>query len=285
MNWRKIRIIAWKYLLEVRQNKSVMMSLGLVPLIILVILPLVMLVVAGQAGSAQTFNDPDIQMMFERMPASLTKVMEGLNETQLTIMMILGYLFAPMFLIMPLMSASSIAAESFAGERERKTLEALLYTPATDSELFFGKALAAFLPTVLIAWVSFVLYSLVLNIAGYPVFGRIWFPIPSWYPLVFWVTPAIAALGVGATVLISARVQTFMGAYQTSGSLVVIVLALVAGQATGVVYLSGWVGMVLGFIIWLIAGILFFLAIQQFNRKTLLYQKANQYRRLLLYKS
>lgn len=275
MNWRKIKIIAWKDLLEVRQNKSVLISLGMVPLIILVILPLVMLIVAGQSGSADAFKDPDIQMMFDRMPEAMTRSMQGFNDTQMTIMMILGYLFAPMFLIMPLMSATSIAAESFAGERERKTLEALLYTPATDSELFFGKALAAFLPTLLIAWVAFILYSLVLNIAGYPLFGEIWFPLPSWYPLVFWVTPAIAALGVGATVLISTKVQTFMGAYQTSGSLVVIVLALVAGQATGVVYLSAWVGIVLGFIVWLVAGILFFLAIRQFNRKTLLLQSTS----------
>ena len=214
----------------------------------------------------------NIQMMIERMPAALTQSMQGFNDTQTTIMMILGYLFAPMFLIMPLMSATSIAAESFAGERERKTLEALLYTPATDSELFFGKALAAFLPTMVIAWISFILYSLVLNIAGFPLFGEVWFPLPSWYPLVFWVTPAIAALGVGATVLISTKVQTFMGAYQTSGSLVVIVLALVAGQATGVVYLSAWVGIVLGFVIWLVAGVLFYLAIRKFNRKTLLLQ-------------
>ena len=272
MNWRKIKIIAWKDLLEVRQNKSVLISLGMVPLIILVILPLVFLIIAGQTGSADALKDPDIQMMFERMPAALTQSMQGFNDTQTTIMMILGYLFAPMFLIMPLMSATSIAAESFAGERERKTLEALLYTPATDSELFFGKALAAFLPTLVIAWISFILYSLVLNIAGFPLFGEVWFPLPSWYPLVFWVTPAIAALGVGATVLISTKVQTFMGAYQTSGSLVVIVLALVAGQATGVVYLSAWVGIVLGFVIWLVAGVLFYLAIRKFNRKTLLLQ-------------
>ena len=275
MNWRKIKIITWKDLLEVRQNKSVMISIGVVPLIILVILPLVFLIIAGQTGSAEAFNDPDLQMMFERMPTSLMQSTEGLNDTQLTLMMILGYLFAPMFLIMPLMFSASIAAESFAGEKERKTMEALLYTPASDSELFIGKSLAAFIPAVLIAWLSFVLYTLVLNIAGYPVFGQIWFPIPSWYPLVFWVTPAFAALGVGATVLISAKAQTFMSAYQTSGSLVILVLGLVVGQAAGVIYLSGWVGMLLGLIIWLAAGILFFIAIQQFNRKTLLYQKAN----------
>ncbi len=36
MNWRKIRIIAWKDILEVRQNKSVLISMVLVPLIIMV---------------------------------------------------------------------------------------------------------------------------------------------------------------------------------------------------------------------------------------------------------
>ena len=53
MNWRKIKIIAWKDLLEVRQNKSVLISLAMVPLIILVILPLVFLIIAGQTGICQ----------------------------------------------------------------------------------------------------------------------------------------------------------------------------------------------------------------------------------------
>ncbi len=275
MNWRKIRIITWKDLLEVSQNKSVLISMVMVPLIIMVILPAVMLVVANNPSAAKSLNDPDLQMMFERMPASISNNLAGMNEVQSTVTMILGFLFAPMFLIMPLMLSSSIAAESFAGERERKTLEGLLYTSATDSELFIGKALAAFVPAVLISLISFLIYTLVLNIGGYPLFGYIWFPLNSWYPLVFWVSPAFAALGVGATVLISARVQTFMGAYQASGSLVILVLGLVAGQASGLIYLSVLVGLVLGFVIWLAAGILFFLAIKQFNRKTLLYQSAH----------
>ncbi len=276
MSWRKIRIIAWKDLLEVRQNKSVVLSIVLMPVIILVILPLVMLLVSGNAGTADTFTgDPDLQMMFERIPASLSATMEGMNEIQTGLVMMLGYFFAPMFLIMPLMSSASISAESFAGEKERKTMEALLYTAATDTELFIGKSLAAFIPSVLIAWVSFLLYILVLNLGGWSIFGQIWFPLPSWYPLVFWVTPAFAALGIAATVLISTRVQTFMAAYQTSSSLVVLVLALVMGQAAGVVYLSVWVGLVLGLVIWLAAGILFFIGIQQFNRKNLLLQSAS----------
>jgi ABC-type Na+ efflux pump permease subunit len=239
------------------------------------VLPVVMLVVANTTGSAEALNDPDLQMMFERIPPSISLMLGEMNEVQLSIAMILGFLFAPMFLIMPLMLSASIAAESFAGERERKTLEALLYTSATDTELFIGKALAAFVPAVLVSLVSFLIYAIVLNVGGYPLFGYLWFPLPTWYPLVFWVMPAFAALGVGATVLISAKVQTFMGAYQASGSLVVLVLGLMVGQASGLIYLSVWVGIILGFIIWLAAGILFFLAIQQFNRKTLLYQSAH----------
>jgi len=150
MNWRKIRIIAWKDILEVRQNKSVLISMVMVPLIIMVVLPAVMLVVVNTTGSADALNDPDIQMMFERIPPSIAQMLGNLNDAQLSVAMILGFLFAPMFLIMPLMLSSSIAAESFAGERERKTLEALLYTAATDTELFVGKALAAFVPAVLL---------------------------------------------------------------------------------------------------------------------------------------
>jgi len=275
LSLRKIKIITWKDLLEVKQNKSVILSLGLVPLLIMVVMPMVMLIVASSSGSADAFKDPDIQMMFERMPATISNELAGMNDVQVTMAMMLGYLFAPMFLILPLVFSASIAAESFAGERERKTLEALLYTSASDAELFIGKALAAFVPAVLIAWVSFALYIVVLNAAGYPLFGRIWFPFVSWYPLVFWVTPALAAVGVGATVLISAKVQTFMGAYQTSGSLVVLVLGLFAGQASGVLYLSAGVGLIIGLVFWLAAGVLIFLSIQQFNRKSLLLQKAN----------
>lgn len=275
LNIRNIKIIVWKDLLEVRQNKSVIVSLAMVPLIIMVVMPLVFLILANQPATAQSLNDPDLATFFSNLPASMTASMEGMNEIQLSMALMLGYLFAPMFLILPIMTSASIASESFAGERERKTLEALLYTPASDAELFIGKALAAFIPSVLVSLLSFVLYTIVLNAGGFPLFGRLWFPFSPWYTLVFWISPGLAAFAVGLTVLISTRVQTFMGAYQTSSVMVVLVLGLVAGQAAGVLYLSNTISLILGFIIWLAAAILIFFAIQQFNRKSLLYQKAN----------
>jgi hypothetical protein len=71
-------------------------------------------------------------------------------------------------------------------------------------------------------------------------------------------------------VLISAKVQTFMGAYQTSASLVVLVLALLAGQATGVLALSAMVGLLMGLVLWIVDIVLLFFAIKSFNRYQLL---------------
>ena len=98
-------------------------------------------------------------------------------------------------------------------------------------ELFLGKVLAAVIPAIGLSWLSYLVYIIVVNAASYPLFGRIWFPLATWWPLMFWLTPALAVLGISATVLISSRVKTFMEAYQLSASLVVLVLALVIGQS------------------------------------------------------
>ena len=271
MNWKTIRTIAEKDIKEASQNKAVWLPMLIVPVIFVIIMPLVMLFAFSSSGGAQNpLNDPDFAMFIERMPAFLADLVRGLNDAQAGIVLVLGYLFAPFFLILPLMFSTVIAAESFAGERERKTIEALLYTPASDGELFTGKVLAAFVPAVVITVVSFIGYIIVINAAAFPVMGRIWFPLPSWYPLILWVSPAISLLGIAVTVLISARTQTFMGAYQTSGSLVLVVLALLAGQATGVVALSVIGGLIIGAVILALDAALFYFAIRTFNREKLL---------------
>ncbi len=85
-----------------------------------------------------------------------------------------------------------------------------------------------------------------------------------------WVTPAIATLGMAVTVLISARVNTFMEAYQMSASLVVLLLALVAGQVTGVLYLSVGMAFVVGAVFWIVDAVLVWLGIHNLRREALL---------------
>jgi len=271
MNWQHIIAIARKDLLEVRQNTSVWLSMLIVPLIFVVGFPLLILMMPRNPQfTGQVAADPDLIAFLEGLPPSMSQYLSGLELNQQMVVMILGFIIAPLLLIMPLMFSSIIAAESFAGERERKTIEALLYAPVSERDLFTGKVLAAFVPGVLITWLSFIVYTLVVNLAGYSYMGRIWFPIPTWWPLMLWVAPALAALGTGASVLISAKTKTFMAAYQLSGSLVVVVLALVVGQLTGILYLTIAVGLLAGLVLWLVAGGLIYFGARMFRREALL---------------
>jgi ABC-2 type transport system permease protein len=272
MNGRILRAIAVKDLKEVKQNRAAWIPALVVPLIFLVVLPLVIILVPSlvEVSMVDLFSEsgPAAAMM-GNVPA-LAAELDGLTEQQVWVVLMTGYLLAPMILMMPLMFSTIVGAESFVGEKERKTIEALIHTPASDGELFLGKTLASVLPAVVLAWLSFLVYGVVVNAAGWSVMGRIWFPPAAWWPLMLWVTPAIATLGMAVIVLISARVRTFMEAYQMSASLVVLVLALVAGQVTGILYLSVGTALAIGLALWAIDVVLIWLGIRNFRREALL---------------
>ena len=271
MNWKSIFTIAKKDIYEARQNQSVWLPIMIVPIIFVLVMPLAMIIVASNPDlGKQMTSDPQIMQIMAKLPAYMKSVTQGLDNIQSVLVLALGYFFAPYFLILPIMFATVIASESFAGERERKTIEALLYTPATDAELFLGKVCASLIPAILITWGSFIGYTIVLDVGGYGLMGRLWFPLTNWYPLIFWVSPALSLLGVSATVLISSKLQTFMGAYQTSASLVLLVIALFVGQLTGVLYLSSFVSLLLGVALFLVDAGLCWLAVRTFNRSKIL---------------
>jgi ABC-2 type transport system permease protein len=272
MNLRNLFLMARKDMIEVSRNKTAVLPMFILPLIFVIVMPVGMiLAMQSSAETAQAMTaDPDIQLFLAKMPAALSSIVAGMTMQQSSIVLMLGMMLAPMFLIMPLMFSSIIAAESFAGEFERKTMEALLYTPASDEELFFGKVLVGFVPSVLITWLSFLVYIVVLNGVSYPIFQRMWFPLASWWPLILWVSPALSLMSVAVTVLISAKVKNFMGTYQLSGSLVLVVMAIFIGQVSGVVYLDVTAGLIIGGVCWLVTAVVLWFAVKLFNRQKLL---------------
>ena len=69
-------------------------------------------------------DDPDIQKMLELLPMSLRS-----GNMELDLMgMILNYILPVFFLIIPVMAASIMSASAFVGEKEKHTLETLLYS-------------------------------------------------------------------------------------------------------------------------------------------------------------
>lgn len=56
--------------------------------------------------------------------------------------------------LLPLGLSASLAADTFAGERERRSLETLLCAPQSALPLFLGKGLSAFLPALLLSCIA-----------------------------------------------------------------------------------------------------------------------------------
>ena len=161
MNWRAIRAIARKDLKVVMQNKGVSIPMIVIPALFMVLMPALAAFVPalGACPARRCLRSRYI----EQMPAGLQSQLAGLNEAQTMVTLLLVYMLAPMYLILPLMVSSVIAADSFAGEKERKSLEALLYTPTTDLELLLAKMLGAWLPALAVSWAGFLVYGLVAN--------------------------------------------------------------------------------------------------------------------------
>jgi ABC-2 type transport system permease protein len=271
MNWRSIWAIARKDLMEVRQNKAAWIPAIVLPVIFAVILPLIFSVLPQVMPVDDIEKElGDMQLLLRNLPTAVQVMFDGLGLEQMFTVYMTAFMLAPLFLIMPLMFSSVVGADSFVGERERKTMESLLYTPTTDVELFLGKILAAVIPAIGLSWLTYLIYIIVVNAGSFNLFGRIWFPLPTWWPMMFWLTPAFALLGVSATVMISARVKTFMEAYQLTGSLVVVVLALVVGQATGVLYLGVGMVFLIGTLIWILDAILIYFNLRVFKRSSLI---------------
>jgi ABC-type Na+ efflux pump permease subunit len=228
------------------------------------------MVYASSMANATGLSSTNIDQILTRMPPGLLNEISGYTPDQQVTVFVLVYMLAPMFLIMPLMVSSVLAADSFAGEKERKTLEALLYTPTTDRELFTAKLLGAWSAANAVALFSFVVYAIMANAAGWKSIQHIFFPNWMWIALVFWVTPAVAGLGLVVMVFVSARAQGFQDAYQTGGLVVLPVILLMVGQITGVMYFSLSLVLIVGLVIWLIDAVLLWFASKSFRRGELM---------------
>ena len=247
MNWNVIRAIVRKDLTAVRRSKAVMLPMLIVPGILLVVLPLVLALVASHAASS------GIQHFLDNLPGNFAEPIRKLPQRQQMVVLVNGYLLAPLFLIVPLMVSAVLAADAFAGEKERRTMEGLLHLPVTDHELYTAKMLVAFGPAVAISWAGFVVFAFVSNAAAWPVMHRVFVPTATWVLMIVWMTPAVAALGLGIMVRVSARARTTQEANQLGGTVILPIIVLTLGQATGLLLVGLPIAIAVGALMWVIA--------------------------------
>jgi ABC-type Na+ efflux pump permease subunit len=109
-----------------------------------------------------------------------------------------------LLLVAPVVMPAAIAAYAVVGEREQGTLEPVLTTPVRREELLLGKAVAAILPTVGIAYLLFAIVVVAVRIgAGQAVVSQVW-QAPNFLAQALF-APLLAGWSIWVGIAISAR--------------------------------------------------------------------------------
>lgn len=256
---KRILILLNKEWLELRQERMLVLTTLFVPAL-LTFLPLAVMFFIRDV------SDDDILEFSAFIQSS------GLSDYSVQELgqILVGQSFGMIFLIIPLMLPSTIAAYSIVGEKTRRTLEPLLATPITVIELLAGKTLAALLPSVLVTWLWGVVYMVGMRLltTSPDVFAHI--VTPGWLILWLLCAPMLALIAVVFTVLVSSRASDPRSAQQNASILILPLMLLVAGQLFGLQVLSASFALIATAFAAVIAGVAMWLAVRVFHRDTIL---------------
>lgn len=118
-----------------------------------------------------------------------------------------------LMLILPIVIPPVVAAYSVVGERDQGTLEPVLSAPARASELLLGKAIAAFVPSVGIAYALYFVVAISIRFAAaHVVSSVVWHPPQLLAQLLF--TPLLALWSIWLGIGISTRASDVRVAQQ-----------------------------------------------------------------------
>jgi len=261
VDWQVVRAVIARDLRAVRRSKAVVIPMMLVPFLLLVVLPLVVGIAARQAST------PTSTISFlDSLPAALANPIADLPPNEQLLTLVLGYLLAPLFLIVPLMVSAVLAADAFAGEKERHTMETLLHLPIGDRDLFIAKFLTGFIPAVAVSWIGFTAFAIVANGVSWGIVDGLIVPNGLWLVVIFWVAPAVATLGLGIMVRVSARSRTTQEANQLGGAVILPLIFLAVGQATGLLLVDLGVALAIGAGVWIVGLLLVWRGAAKFTR-------------------
>ncbi|MCM3690140.1 ABC transporter permease subunit [Neobacillus niacini] len=243
MNKNSILTIAVKDMKAVFSSKKVWVPMIIVALIICILVPSCIAFFGLQfdliGTSTQEIEKP-INAFIKEFPneemrntlAALPTLSYKFVYFFLTLMMI------PFFLMVAIINSMVTSSNSFVGEKERNTLETLLFAPLSIKDLFLGKVLASLIPTLGISFAAFIISFIVVNVITYPHFKVILFFNTTWMILMFWVIPILVLFNIILNVFISAKVKTFQEAQQFGGLLVLPIVGIIISQASGMFFLS-----------------------------------------------
>lgn len=274
MNKQHIWTIASKDMKSITSSVQVWLGLILLPALFSVILPLAFILLIKNLPITAELTDLVKNVLKGLQGTDTSELLNSLPSMKHQIIyVVINYMFGSIFLLIPCLNAMMIALHSFVGEKERRTMETLLFSPITIKDLFIGKVLAAFIPAIVITLVSFLLFGIITTSLTYKMFGFLIFPNANWIVLILWVVPLITIFTILVNVFVSARAKGFQEAQQLGGILILPIMGLFVGQATGFLVMNPMLLAIVGVIILFLNAILLKLVTKYNDRNTLFEQQ------------
>lgn len=260
MNQAMLAIIK-KDFRSITANRRLFVSLLVVPLCLIIVMPSIFMLTAHMAP-----NDSDLQAMLKLVPQS-----SWAGSAEQTLMdLVFNYILPVFFLIIPIMASSIMAASSFVGEKEKHTLETLLYAPLTLNQIFRSKVMASFLLSMLVSLLSFVSMILVVETEAFFLMGAFLIPKVNWLIILLLLSPGVSMIAVTLIVRVSAKAQSMEESQQSAVFLILPLILLIVGQFSGVMLLSPLLLLALSLVCGVIAWLLLKKSMKRFSYELLL---------------
>ena len=184
--------------------------------------------------------------------------------------MMIDYFMPTFFLMIPPLIVTAIAAASFTGEKERRTLETLLYSPMSLRQIFTAKVLASLLVGMIVVAISFIIMVTSVGVLVWVLMGELFLPGLIWIVIIGLVAPAFAFLAIILQVRVSAKAKSSEEAFQRGGVIVLPLVLLLVSQLTGFMLLSPLVFIIIGLVLVGLGWGLMRLAFRKFTYEELL---------------
>jgi ABC-2 type transport system permease protein len=218
--------IAAKDIREYFSSKALVFSVVALPLLISVTVPSF---IATLLSSIPTQISPQVTQF---LPQVLKHALLTMGPKQALYWYMFSVVTLPIFLLLPITSVIVLASDSFAGEKERKTIETRLSEPISLTELFIGKTLAPSAVALCVTWISSIFYwSLATRFAS--LVGVSLKPDLVWLSALLVLVPCITLANVGFVAWISSFSRGFKESQQLSGLLIIPVATLTLLSASG----------------------------------------------------
>jgi ABC-type Na+ efflux pump permease subunit len=164
----------------------------------------------------------------------------------------------------------AIASYSIVGEKIQKSLEPLLATPMSDSEILLGKTIASFVPPIAAIYASSVIYMILMDIITRTGLGYLYYPNLQFGIILLLLAPLASILVIELTVIVSARSNDVRSVQQFTGVMFFPFIIIYVMTEIGIIQLNTINLIIMSGIFLLADLLLFYLSTKTFKREDIL---------------